>query len=227
MKRTALGLALLAAGVLLSGCGGAGIAGTAGEAPGSSSATGRGRLSVRAAWPGATTRVVPKATGSIRVLVLQGATTIASTLIVAPTTTTTIEDVPVGAFTVRATAYDNAAGTGTPLAKGDVPAVVADGVTSPVSVTMASTVQTLQASPASYSVVLGLFGSPTLTVTARDASNNVVTVSPNDLTFTSSNPLVATVSGIGKITALLPGFTKITVTELSSGKTVDVPVTLL
>ncbi|RYG85433.1 hypothetical protein EON77_05595, partial [bacterium] len=216
MRSPRLGLALLAALVTsagtLAGCGGAEFPGTAsGSTSGNSEATvfpatGRGRVALRVAWPtSGKTRVVPTATGSIRVDVRQGATVVATTVVVSPATTATLEDVPVGAFTVRATAYANATGTGTALARGELPAVVTDGGVATVPVTMASTVNSLTATPSSVSLLLGLLGAPTISVTARDADNNVVLLAAGDLEFTSSNPLVVTVSVLGQLTGLLTG----------------------
>jgi plastocyanin len=65
--------------------------------------------------------------------------------------------------------------------------------------------------------------SQTITMTARDVSNNPI-ASASGYTFTSANPSVAIVRGVGQITALSAGSTQINVSLTFNGKTATTSV---
>jgi len=84
-------------------------------------------------------------------------------------------------------------------------------------------VATVTVAPATASVATTQ--STTLTATLKDAAGNVLT--GRTIAWTSSNPLVATVSAAGVVTGVLPGSVTITATSGGQSGTSAVTVTLL
>ena len=210
-------LLLLATQAVLSGCGGH---------KGGSTAR-RGKLHFSVQWPTESeARVIPSNAQSLVVEIKQSGTMIATATITRPATTWTFNDMPTGNLTVQATAYASTDGTGTPLATANVPTTVNANATANVSLTLASTIDHLEVVPNPFTV--GALLSGTLIVTARDANNAVVLLSPTNLSFASSNPSVISVTSAGLVTAgSALGSATITVTEADSGKSLSVPVTVV
>lgn len=228
-------LALLAMGVCTPGCGGGGAAGltpvpltpAASTEPATESATGAASFSV--AWPPAT-RLIPAAASSLVVRISRGATVLAERVITRPApgqtnASVTFASLPVGTLNATVSAAPNADGTGIVLASGQVSFAVTAGTTTPITLTLATSVHHLEATPASLTVALG--GSDTLTITAKNAAGDVVLTTPDTWTWTTSNASVASVIGVGD-SALVQGVTQgtvtLTATETESGKSVSIPV---
>ncbi|MBI3946471.1 MAG: VCBS repeat-containing protein [Armatimonadetes bacterium] len=207
---------------VLSGCGGNRIPG------GGRPAT--GALGLTITWPGRD-RLIPLAANSIQVVLQYNGQPVANRVIPRPagggsTTTATIDNLRVGALTLTATAHPNADGTGTAQARGSVPVTIQDGQTTPVGLTLGSTIDHLEIAPSAPSV--GVSRTVVLTATARDAAGNAVLTWPGKITWESQNTGVATVDAGGKVTGVAVGTASISATEGESGKsaTVDVAVVL-
>lgn len=130
------------------------------------------------------------------------------------------------AWTARNTAVASVSGSGlvTAVGAGTTQLVATvDGRADSVSVVVTSgppPVQAVQAAPATVSLLPG--GSVPVRGITRDGFGNVLT--GRTVTFASSNPAAATVSGAGVITAVAPGTTTITLT--SEGVTATSAVTV-
>ena len=209
-------------GLVAAGCGGAGVVEKE-----SLALVGRGRLEIRLLWPNSPTRVVPGATRTIRLEVVQGGTTVASALVASPATTASFPEMPTGGVSVRATAYSTTDGTGNPVAGATASATVTDAAATPVSITMATTIASITVAPSSFSIVLAVLGYRQLNVSAFNSSGQPVTVADSDLEYTTNRPLIAWVSTAGVVTGLVPGTATITVKELTSGLTKTVSVNVL
>jgi uncharacterized protein YjdB len=177
------------------------------------SALGKLRVGVTWAEP---SRLVPIASNSIKVQVFDGATEVASAVIPKPLTIKTFDELPTGNLTVVASAYPETDGSGVAQATGSVPATITAGTITTVNLTMATTITHVDVTPVTSSLSAGQ--TTTLVATPKDANNNVVLVSPLNIVWSSSNPLVAAVvPATGLVTALLMGDATITATEVESG----------
>jgi hypothetical protein len=96
-------------------------------------------------------------------------------------------------------------------------------VVSATTLSSTAPVATVTVSPASASIAVA--GTQQLTTTLRDASGNVLT--GRSVTWASSNPLVATVSGSGLASGLLFGSATITATSEGQNGTASITVTAL
>src|SRR5579862_2246962 len=107
---------------VLSGCGG-------GQSPKLALASGssRGSATFTVTWP-ARGRLIPSASNSVNVVVMQGATVVGQNLLVRPSgsgpTSGTFSLLPTGTLSATATAYPNPDGTGTAQAAATVPLVI-------------------------------------------------------------------------------------------------------
>jgi hypothetical protein len=222
MKRTLWHSILVVLVVLLTGCGGGGTSGNS-----SSTATGRATMTIH--WP-ATTRLIPLAANSITVTLSQGTQTVATQTVVRPssgnTATLLLSALPIGTLNVVASAYPNANGTGIAQATATTSIIIQADRNTPFSLTMASTIDHLDISP--VGIAVGVYEAALVTVTAKDASGNIVLIEPQTLQWLSSDPTVATVDSAGNVTGVAPGGTttavQITVTEKESNKSVSIPV---
>lgn len=212
---------LLAVGLWLGGCNSSEpIAGSP------SARTGSARLSI--SWPSQTTRLIPARTNSIAVEISTGDFT-RQQLILRPVegneSTVEFADLPIGTLTVAATAYPTADGTGVPLAAGNAPMVTKGGEITPVTLTMASTIDHLElTAPAGT-----LTDSDTLDMTAtpRDVQGRVVLVAPGSITWAATPGTVATIdTGSGRVHGVSPGRVSVTATEAESGATGNLELTV-
>ncbi len=207
MSLKVLWLSLVMVGMILAGCGGRGTSATTGASGGS--------LAVGVIWP-ESTRLIPIASNSIKIEVFDDGNLVASELIAKPATLATFTNVPTGNLSVVATAYPNADGSGVAQATGTAGALITVGNTTVVNLTMGSTITRIDVTPSPVTITGG--GVASLTATPRDADNNVVLVSPLNINYLSSNPLVATVGLLdGDVLGLLAGTTTITATDIESG----------
>ena len=212
-------LALLPLALVLHACGGGGGP----TASGNPVPKNVGRVRVTVAWPEAATKAIPTNANSIRVEVANADGALANQLLARPATTANFTELPVGQATIRATAYASADGTGVPLAVAEIPTAIGEDI-QPVSLTLATTVDHLVATPASVTLAPG--GSRTVTLTALDAQSRVVLLDPGALSFASSAPGIASVTGAGLVSAVAAGSATITGTDANSGKSVAVATSI-
>ncbi len=195
--------------LVITGCGGSG-------GSGSSINTRAGRAVFTIKWP-QTTRLVPAASQSIRITIRSGSVVVGTPqLIVKPVTTATFTNLPAGTLTVVANAYPQADGTGVVQASGTTPITIVAGSTTPVGLTLASTIAAVSISPATPTLAAG--AKTVIVPTYTDASGNVVLVAPGAISFVSNAPSVATIDATGIVSAVSPGTANITITDTESGK---------
>ena len=189
---------------------------------------GQGRATLTVQWP-ERTRLIPDASNSIKVVINQGTTLVATKTLPRPasggTSTVDFPTLPTGALDVTATAYPNANGTGVAQATATVPLVIVANQTSNFSITMASTIQHLDLTAPASSVDTGA----TLQYGAvgKDANGAVVLTTPARFTWISSATGVATIDGNGLATGVAAGTSDITVTDTESGKSAQTTVTVI
>ena len=220
MKRLFVLFICAAAGVvLLSGCGGGG-----------GGASRAGTLVLTVKWPQGS-RLIPVASNSIKATLLQGAgpTQLGSNVLPKPTggatsTSVVFNNLEAGAVTLSAIAYPTENGSGTAQASGSVPATIVSGQTTNVTVTMASTIDHVIVTPANPSVLAG--NTLQMTATAYNAQNEVVLISGQTVTWSSTVTSKATVSGTGNVTGVAAGSSQISATETESGKSGNTTVTV-
>lgn len=215
MKRLSILAAVCAAVLALAGCGGGH----------SSPDSGGGRAVLTIKWP-SRGRLIPAAANSIKATFTRGAQVVASQILARPTsgnqTTATFDNLKVGSLTLTASAFPNADGTGVAQAQGVTPVTIANGQTANVTLTMDSTIDHLELSPANPQLATG--SSLALVVTAKDLAGNIVLLSPNKLQWSSSSSNVS-VDSSGKVKAVVAGPATITVTDTESGKATNTVVT--
>ena len=203
------------------------MASTIGCAGSTMDGTATGQATMSITWP-ERTRVIPVAANSITVTFWKGTTVVSTKTVARPTvgnqTTVNFTSLASGAYSVVAQAFPNANGTGTAQASATQSVTISSGTTTPLEITMASTIASLTATLSSSSIIVG--ASAPITVTALDANGATVLTSASTVTFGSSNTSVATVDASGVVTGVAVGTATITVTETESGvtKTVDVNV---
>ena len=203
----------------LAGCGGGG---NRMNQPVTGLQSGQGRVTLTVTWP-KPTRLIPQAAGSIRAELTLGNLSVGSQLMARPvsgnTSTVTFNNVAVGTLTLTATALPNADGTGTAQAQGSAPVIVIAGATSPVSVTMASTIDHLELTRGNPIPIA--FGQNTqVTVTAKDSAGSVVLLSAGQLSWDTADHSIATVTATGLVAGIKLGTTSITVRDAESQKSV-------
>ena len=190
--------------MMMYGCGG-----------GESAESGRAVFAV--VWP-ERTRLIPAAANSIKVEISRGGTVAASQVIPRPagggTASIAFENLPVGEMLVSAAAYPGGDGGGVAQAKGSGPLTILAGQTAQFTVTLESTITSLQIATPAGPIRPG--DVVQLDLMPRDAAGNLVLVSSATLEWTSGNPAVAAVNGSGVVTAGTNGTALITVTEWES-----------
>jgi hypothetical protein len=207
---------------LIIGCGG-------GQMPPGAVSQATGRATVTVTWP-ARTRLIPSAANAITVTLSQGSQAVSTLILARPATgntaAATFNALPAGTLNVLATAHPNADGSGTAQAIATSSIVIQANQTTPLNLTMNSTIDHLVSAPSSLALNVGDVAA--VTITAKDASGNTVLIKPQTLTWLSSNATVATVDSAGNVTGVAAGGSpnpvQITVTETESGKSVSIPV---
>ena len=223
MKRLALTLTACALSLaLIAGCGGGGPV-----SPGSTGSTGSATFTVL--WPErAEGRLIPVACNSIKVEIRDGGNVLASQTVDRPEgggpASVVFQNLPVGTWAAVAKAYPQAGAAGTVQAEGSVPLTIRDGQETAFTLTMATTVATLEVTPVAPSVIVN--ETVQLIATAKDANGNVVLVAPAAIGWVSANAAVATVAADGKVTGLTLGNADVTATDSESGKTAKTTVTV-
>lgn len=204
---------------LLAGCGGGGLIGA-----GSGKATG----SISITWP-APSRLLPKASNSVLVEIRDsGANLISSKILVRPptggTTTANFTDLPIGTFTLTATAFPEAGGIGVKQATGSTNITTSIATPFNTSVTMDSTIAgfTVNGHDSSQQTVVEEFKTVGLTVSAIDATGSIVLTRPEDLSITDPSGRVSFANGV--LTGESSGTTSITIRDNDSGKSITSPV---
>jgi hypothetical protein len=212
---------------LMAGCG----SGSSGSSAAGASVTRSGKATLTITWPQRTTtspKLIPIGSNSIVVTFLQSGQTIATQTVARPTsgdtTTVSFSSLPLGALTVQVNAYPSTNGTGTAQASAAADVMINASQVTPVSITLASTIDHLTISPASPTTTVG--GTVSLSLAAVDVNSNIVLTAPSKITWTSSAPAVATVDATGKVSGVALGTAAITATDTESGKTVTVTVTV-
>ncbi len=209
----------LAGTIVLAGCGGSSS---------SSSQSTRSQAVVTITWPSSSSRLIPAACNSIVVKFRNSSSTVATQTATRPTsgstTTLTFDSLPVGTLTAQADAYPNSDGTGVVQASATTSVEIVSGQVTPVTLTMASTIDHLTISPTSPAVTAG--ATTTLSATAYDASGNVVLVASSAISWASGSEGVATVTSAGVVTGVAQGTASITVTDSESGVSASVTVTV-
>jgi hypothetical protein len=226
--RAVLSFLLLITSLLaLPGCGGGGKQPT-------STTTGqsRGTATVTVRWPEPSdSRLIPSAAASIQIMltevgddrVVYGERTLVRPATPPWVTTTTFTEMPVKTINATAVAYPFSSATGVPQARVRVPVTILPDGDTPLRLTMVTTIERLEVSPASLTIRVA---QPVpLVVTARDAAGDVVIVR-GTYTFASDDANVATVNAAGVVTGRNTGTTRVRVTETESGKTAEVPCTV-
>ncbi len=204
LRAVCLGCSALA----LSSCGG-------GSGP---QAAGTGRFQLTVQWP-PPGRLIPAASASIQIVLKRGDTVLGQQVLRRPqqppwNTTASFDRVQPGSITVFATAYPNSDATGVAQATGTVNASIAPDRLSQVTVTMDSTIATLEVTPANATVLPG--GTTQLAATPKDGAGNVVLVAPGNITWSSATPATATVSASGLVTGVAASTSPVTITATES-----------
>lgn len=200
--------------MLFLGCGGGGSEPTT------------GRATVTITWP--SSRLIPFASTSIRLLVTQGAQGVGEAILARPTgggtASATFDRLPTGSVTVTATAYPEANAGGTAQATGSSGVTIVKGQVASVNLTMASTITQATVSPVAASITVG--GDTKLTVSFRNAQNQVVIVALATQQWISKTPAVATVDAAGRVVGVAAGTAIIEAKDTESGKTGQAQITI-
>jgi|GEM_PF-2601240 len=211
-------LSLAACILLLSGCGGAGSMQNIQTTLSTSSRA--GRVSITVQWP-PRGRLIPVASNSITVVLMQGGASISSQLLARPalggTSSVSFTNLAPGGYSMSAIAFPNADGSGVAQARGASSVTVTAGQTTPVTVNMLSTISTLSLTPNAFA--LGAGQTYALTATAKDSLGDIVLLTPGKLNWNTNNSAVAKVDTSGNVSGVTTGPATITVTDTESGKT--------
>lgn len=220
---------LLLASVSVAGCGGSGSSATSTTAStGTTTAATQGAAKVSFAWltTTSTSRLIPSVANSIVVQFLSGSTVIstqtATHSVGATTASLGFTGLPVGDLTLKATAYPAIEGTGTAMATGTRTVTIAANATTDVTLTLASTITSINVTPKSNTVAPGA----TLALSAATLDSSGATVLNSGLTWTSSNAAVATVGTSGVVTGVAQGSVTLTATDAESGVSGSVNATV-
>ncbi len=141
------------------------------------------------------------------------------------TTTTTFDWLPLGNLTFTAEAYPNADATGTMQAQGYMSGFITNpGENIALTLTMNSTVASIElvnwvdregSKDTTIDMVVG--GTRQLGYETYDSSLYYVLVDPNAISWTTTDPAIASVDSTGKVTANQAGQTTLTATDTESG----------
>lgn len=219
-------LAVFLLGTVLVGCG---ATREKGGAKAVVAETGRATLSVR--WPDrSASRLIPFAANSIRIRLtsLDKTRLFGETLLVRPTNggtaSASFDRLPPGPLLVTAAAFPEEDGSGVAQAQGQVQATIIKDQIAEIRLTLATAITQIVLTPSPVALDVGQ--NAQLTVTAKNATDEIVLTHPSTLSWSSLNTSVATVVPTGTVTAVGLGNTTISVTELESGKVGSVPVSV-
>ena len=195
------------------GCGGSKAA---------SSATRLATIKLMVEWPDRqVSRLIPYASESIKVTVTNSSGFVKSLVLVRPTATLLMGDLPPGELQVQAVAYPTA-NPGDDVAQAvatQMVTAVADQVFD-LALTLASTVDHVAIGSSVTKLRKG--EETTMSVSAYDSSNRLVLTSPETWRWSTSNPAVLTVGSAtqpGYVFATSKGNASVQVLESESGKT--------
>jgi probable HAF family extracellular repeat protein len=185
-------------------------------------------------WPERTSRLIPEGANSIK-LDLVGASHVTRVVPRPPagtnTTTVTLSDITVGDYTVTATAHPDTSGFATAQASGSLPLTVRKGETVDASLTMDSTITSVDIRSNGVTIASGLYAlrfgtSVNLDATAYDSTGAVVLVAPGQWVWGNDNTTNFTVTPSGATANVLAHNTYASITislrESESGKTAAV-----
>ena len=177
--------------------------------------TGRATFTVR--WPEAgASRLIPAAASSIRVEIKKDGKLVASGVLVPSQPSKTFDVLPTGTLTATARAFPNADGTGVAQAEASLPLIIAAGQNTPVTLTMASTIDRVEVSP-SGPASLVVSQTLALMATPKNSAGEVVLITPGGITWSADAPAV-TVSANGLVTGAQAGGANVSAREIESGK---------
>lgn len=220
--RFVLGMLMLLSYIALcTGCGGGS------SSPATSSQAGSIQFNIN--WP-SDTRVIPRAARSLVITVTAGQQILATRIIPRPpagvnTSSERFDSLSPGVITVTVTAFPNTDGTGVAQAIGTSTVVIIPGVLTQANIDPTSTVDHLELTPANPTTIPG--GTVALSVSPKNAQNALVLVSPQSLTWSSSQPTAATVDTNGVITGVQLGSTTVRVIDTESGQTTTAAVNVV
>lgn len=176
-------------------------------------------------WP-ERSRLIPRASKSIKVEIKQGNTLITSQVVNRPPqgnrAQVDFRELPVGDLTAIATAYPEEGGGGVPQARASAPLKIEAGKNTTITLTMASTIVRIEINPANFSLEVNQ--NLQLYATPRDSEGNVVLTAPENLLWSSTNTAVATVDTEGRVSAVAPGNAQIIVFEKEADKSATAAV---
>ena len=185
-----------------------------------SAPSGTGRVTFHITWPtAAPSRLIPEASESIEIRVLDGAKVVKTVIVRRGQTKVTIEELPAKKLLNVLRAFPNADATGVVQAEGSVDVEIEPDETTAVSLSLESTVDKLLLTPPDGADI-DESGTLTLGVSPRNAAGEVVLTQPNGFRFVSLSPDIATVDASGVVTGVTSGTAIIgsEVTEVESGK---------
>ena len=222
MKNYLIALPVLALAVGLTGCG------AGNSAPAAQVSRSAGKAVVTVKWPAqvSPSRVIPGAANSVKIT-LTGGGTIAPLVktITRPDTSASFTNLIGANYTMTAETFASADGTGTVLATAGIPVTVVAGETATPTLTLASTVDTIDYSYLGGTVAPGAVLA--VSIAGRDVNNNVIPLTASALTWSSSDSSVVSVTNAGVVTGVAGGRAVITVTDTESGKQANFEVICL
>lgn len=193
----------------------------------SANTAGRATLSVR--WPGrGDSRLIPFAADSIRIRLtsVSGSALLGEALLVRPASGGLVEThfdrLAPGSVTVEASAHPGGDGSGVAQAQARTSVTIIAGQVAPVRLTLTSTIQSVEVTPATVTLAAGQ--TAPLSATAKNAAGEVVLTQSRTWEWSSETPTVATVDVAGLVRAVAPGTTRIQARETESGKSASVTV---
>lgn len=188
-----------------------------------------GRAAVNITWP-EPSRLIPDASNAITISLRDGDAILGEMTVARPTTgssTSRVEfsDLPARDMTLSAVAYPNADGSGVAQAMAEKTITIVRGETTEFGITMVSTIDHIAITPVDPTIPAETVLQ--LTATAEDVQNQAVLITRANSEWTSASPAVATVNEFGLVTGLKNGTTIITFTELESGVSGTIVVTVV
>jgi len=208
------------------GAGGGSGTGTTPSGPGDNPVR-QGGVTLTIYWPEVTAQSIPSGAQSISVTVRDKALGQQLGRAVAPqgTDTVSVGNLPAGVLcTVTAAAHPDAEGNETPMAVAVLDVVIPDGSDASISLSLASTISTIDINPSPAQVRKGQQAA--LTATPKDSEGRTVFVA-GPLLWTSSSPGMVSVAQNGVVTGIATsGSVTITVQDPGSGSTGSVSVSI-